>query len=103
VLATGAFNVSSGYVGAYQDFGVLGIAMFAWLTMGGTVYAWRRQGILGSLIYAVLGQCAFFSIFFNHFFSLPNIFQILWFCIAVRGLSSERVASHSTVLNVPAQ
>lgn len=90
-LVTQAFNVSSAYVGPVQDFGLLGAVVFAWLTVGGLVYFWKRRDVLGSLGYALFGQCAFFSIFFNHFFYLPVIFQLIWFLIAAERLDQQRL------------
>ena len=82
-LVTRAFNVSSAYVGPAQDFGLVGTYLFAWLTMGTLVYFWKRRDLLGSFGYTLFGQCAFFSIFFNHFFYLPVVFQLIWFLLAV--------------------
>jgi oligosaccharide repeat unit polymerase len=93
VLATSAFNVSTAYIGAYQDFGLLGMYVFAWLTMGAVLYFWRRDDPFARLCYAMLGQCAFLSIFFNHFFTLPVIIQAVWFALAARPVATQPLRS----------
>ena len=84
VLVSSVFNVSTAYIGPYQDFGFIGISLFAWATMGLMVTFWWKRNVFGSLCYATVGQCAFFSIFFNHFFYLPIIFQMFWYKLCVR-------------------
>ena len=99
-LVSRAFNVSSAYIGPAQDFGLLGSFIFAWVTTGLLVYFWRRRDVMGSLGYAVAGQCAFFSIFYNHFFYLPVIFQLFWFVLATERRSKSvttGVSQHARV------
>jgi len=82
ILVSQVFNVSSAYVGPVQDFGLMGTYIFSWATVGVLIYFWQRRDALGSLGYCLAGQCAFFSIFYNHFFYLPVAFQIIWFILA---------------------
>lgn len=83
-LVSDVFNVSTAFVGPYQDFGLIGIFAFAWMTMGATTLSWRRRDVRNSLIYATFGMCAVTSIFFDHFLALPVIAQVPWFYLAVR-------------------
>jgi hypothetical protein len=82
VLVADSFNVSTAYVGPYMDLGYVGMCIFAWITMGLVVAAWKARTVLGSLAYALFAQCALFSIFFNHFFALAISMQLLWFALA---------------------
>jgi hypothetical protein len=77
-LVTDAFNVSTAYVGPYQDFGLMGIALFSVLFAATALYFWKRAGTEGALMYSVIGQCLVLSIFFNHLFYLPVISQVGW-------------------------
>jgi len=77
-LVTDAFNVSTAYVGPYQDFGLMGIVLFSVLLATTALYFWRRAGTKGALMYSVIGQCLVLSIFFNHLFYLPVISQVAW-------------------------
>jgi oligosaccharide repeat unit polymerase len=77
-LVTQAFNVSSAFVGPYQDLGVPGV--FAYSALCGVVSTifWYKRSLLGHLGYVVFAQCLFFSNFFNHFLYLPILFQLVW-------------------------
>jgi len=83
-LVTDAFNVSTAYVGPYQDYGRVGIACFSVLLGLVASYCWGKRTFRDALIYGVLGQCLVLSIFFNHLFYLPVISQIAWLCIFFR-------------------
>jgi oligosaccharide repeat unit polymerase len=77
-LVAEAFNVSTAYVGPFQDYGMMGITLFS-IVMGTlSAHYWRDLSLRGSLIYAVLAQCLAISIFFNHLFYLPVITQVFW-------------------------
>ncbi|WP_353065270.1 O-antigen polymerase [Tunturibacter psychrotolerans] len=77
-LVDSAFNVSTAYVGPFQDYGSLGIVSFSVLIAAFAGFYWRRSNFRDQLIYVVIGQCLFMTIFYNHFFSLPVITQIIW-------------------------
>jgi oligosaccharide repeat unit polymerase len=77
-LVTEAFNVSTAYVGPFQDYGRLGMAGFSILLGLIAAYFWRRRTFRDALIYGVIGQILVLSIFFNHLFYLPVISQIGW-------------------------
>jgi oligosaccharide repeat unit polymerase len=77
-LVSDAFNVSTAYVGAFQDFGMAGVAGFSIVLGWLSAHFWRDRSLRGSLIYAVMGQCLIVSIFFNHLFYLPVITQVIW-------------------------
>lgn len=77
-LVTDAFNVSTAYVGPFQDFGMAGITFFSVILAWLSAHFWRDRSLRGSLIYAVLGQCLAVSVFFNHLFYLPVITQVIW-------------------------
>jgi oligosaccharide repeat unit polymerase len=77
-LVTDAFNVSTAYLGPYQDYGRLGIAVFSVLLALTASYYWRKRTFGDSLIYGVIAQCLVLSIFFNHLFYLPVISQVGW-------------------------
>jgi hypothetical protein len=83
-LVTDAFNVSTAYVGPYQDFGLMGIVLFSVLLATTALYFWRRAGTKGALMYSVIGQCLVLSIFFNHLFYLPVISQVGWIMLFFR-------------------
>lgn len=80
-LVKEALNVSTAYLGAFRDFGMLGIALFSVIMASVAAHFWRDRSLRGSLSYAVLGQCLAISIFFNHLFYLPIISQIFWLYI----------------------
>jgi oligosaccharide repeat unit polymerase len=80
----GSWNVSTAFVGAFQDFGMFGIACYSIFMALVAAHFWRDRSLRGSLIYAVLGQCLAMSIFYNHLFYLPVITQVLWLYILLR-------------------
>jgi oligosaccharide repeat unit polymerase len=80
-LVTEALNVSTAYLGAFRDFGMLGIGLFSVVMAYVAAHFWRDRSLRGSLAYAVLAQCVILSIFFNHLFYLPIITQVLWLYI----------------------
>jgi oligosaccharide repeat unit polymerase len=77
-LADSAFNVSTAYVGPFQDYGALGMVCFSLLISGFAAFYWRRTNFRDQLIYIVIAQCLLMTVFYNHFFSLPIITQVIW-------------------------
>jgi oligosaccharide repeat unit polymerase len=92
----GSWNVSTAFVGAFQDFGMFGIVCLS-IAMGLiSAYFWRDRSLRGSLAYAVLGQCLAMSIFYNHLFYLPVITQIIWLYVVLRKSRAPRVLAPSS-------
>jgi oligosaccharide repeat unit polymerase len=77
-LVTQAFNVSTAYIGPYQDYGLFGVVLFSTLTAFACQFFWYRRSLRDRLIFAVLTQCLVLTLFSNIFFLLPVISQILW-------------------------
>jgi oligosaccharide repeat unit polymerase len=77
-LVASTFNVSTAYIGPFQDYGFVGIVIFS-MTIAVVCYVfWFRRNLRDLLIFAVLTQCLVLSLFFNHFFTLPVISQVAW-------------------------
>jgi oligosaccharide repeat unit polymerase len=89
-LVVDALNVSTAYVGPYQDFGHLGVLAFSLLFGLIAAYSWKQRTFRDALIYAVLGQCLVLSVFFNHLFDLPIISQIVWLWFVFRGAEHRK-------------
>lgn len=77
-LVTDAFNVSTAYVGPYQDYGLLGMTLFSGFAAFICYFLWIRRDIKYVLMYAVVAQCLVLTLFFNLFLSLPVIAQLIW-------------------------
>jgi oligosaccharide repeat unit polymerase len=77
-LVDATFNVSTAYIGPYQDFGFAGIVLFSVATSFACLRFWYRNDFKSVFIYTVLGQCLVLSLFWNQFFALPIITQIFW-------------------------
>lgn len=77
-LVVSAFNVSTAYVGPYQDFGFIGITLFSIMIGPFCLYFWFRNNLKSALMLAVLIQCLVLTLFFDHFFYLPVITQLGW-------------------------
>lgn len=78
-LVSDAFTVSTAFVDSFKDAGRIGLIMFS--AMMGMVanYIWlNRKSLLFIICYAVVAQCLFLSLFYNHLMHLPVVFQILW-------------------------
>lgn len=80
-LANSAFNVSTAFIGPFQDYGTWGIIVFNALISLVAVFYWARTNFRDRLIYVVIAQCLLMTVFFNHFFSLPVITQVFWLYI----------------------
>jgi oligosaccharide repeat unit polymerase len=77
-LVTQAFNVSTAYVGPYQDYGIVGMILFSLLAGFACQFFWYRSGLRDILIFSVLTQCTVLTLFFNLFLALPVITQVFW-------------------------
>ena len=77
-LVTQAFNVSTAYIGPYQDYGVAGIILFSVMTGLVCQFFWYRVSLRDRLIFAVLTQCLVLTLFFDLFLALPVITQTIW-------------------------
>jgi len=98
-LVTQSFNVSTAYMGPWQDMGTIGLVFFSVAIALASGISWVSRGIRNNLIYAIIGQCLFLSIFFDHFLYLPIIAQIPW-CFVLfrrvgRGLAIPRARSYT--------
>jgi oligosaccharide repeat unit polymerase len=77
-LVVSNFNVSTAYIGPFQDYGFWGIALFSALSAAACQFFWLRRNLRDILIYTVLMQCLVLTLFFDHFLYLPVISQIIW-------------------------
>jgi oligosaccharide repeat unit polymerase len=80
-LVTSAFNVSTAYAGPFQDFGYAGMILFSSMIGLVSMYFWKKTSLRDLLIYTVLAQCLLLTVFFNMFFLLPIISQVIWLAI----------------------
>jgi oligosaccharide repeat unit polymerase len=88
-LVTEAFNVSTAFLNIYQDLSIPGMCVmsFAVGIISQTVYSGNR---LQSVLYSsVLLQSAALSIFYNHYFYLPILFQYPLIHLLSRGMSAK--------------
>jgi hypothetical protein len=86
-LVDSTFNVSTAYVGPYQDFGFIGVAIYSMLT---------------AFLCLQFCQCLILSLFWNQFLALPVITQVFWlgFFFRRKSTSKRRVrTSYHTFLN----
>lgn len=102
-LVESAFNVSTAYIGPYQDYGILGMACLSMLIgLLASIY-WKRNTFRSALIYCVLGQCLVLTVFDNNLFYLPVISQIFWIYVFLYKKPSSRPALEGYArLNTPA-
>jgi oligosaccharide repeat unit polymerase len=77
-LVVSAFNVSTAYVGPYQDFGLAGMALLSILSACITLLFWFQNDLRSVLMFSVATQCLMLNLFYNQFFALPMIMQIVW-------------------------
>jgi oligosaccharide repeat unit polymerase len=77
-LVVSAFNVSTAYVGPYQDLGLLGMALLSILSACITLLFWFQNDLRSVLMFSVATQCLMLNLFYNQFFALPMIMQIVW-------------------------
>jgi hypothetical protein len=78
-LVDSSFNVSTAYVGPFQDYGSIGMVGFSLLIAFLGAFYWRRENLRDQLIYVVIAQSLLMTVFSDQFFSLPIIAQIGWF------------------------
>jgi oligosaccharide repeat unit polymerase len=78
-LVNNAFNASTAYVGPYQDYGYLGVVLFSCIIAFVCQKYWFSKSLQGVLKFAVVTQCLILTLFYNHLFALPIIFQVAWF------------------------
>jgi oligosaccharide repeat unit polymerase len=78
-LETQALNVSTAYVGPYQDMGRLGIVGFSIIAALLCEIYWHRSGFWNIFAFAVFTQALMLSLFYNLLFSLPILGQLVWF------------------------
>ncbi len=93
-LVTQAFNVSSAFLDMYRDLGFLGIVVMS-LTVGFVSQAASNGNTIRSVLFSVvLLQSAVLSIFFNHYFYLPILFQypmIYWLSKSLNNNSINQI------------
>jgi oligosaccharide repeat unit polymerase len=77
-LVDSAFNVSTAYIGPYEDYGIAGMALFSMFIAFLSQLFWYRRSLQSVLMFAVVMQCLVLTLFFNHFFALPIISQLAW-------------------------
>ena len=77
-LVASAFNVSTAYVGPFQDYGMTGIGLFSIGIATSTLLFWFKNDLRGAAMFAVVTQCLVLTIFFDHYFYLPVITQLGW-------------------------
>jgi oligosaccharide repeat unit polymerase len=96
-LVSNSFNVSTGYIAPFQDYGHSGMLLYGvGIAIVCTVY-WRKRSVRDTLIYSVLAQCLVLSTFFNHFFYLPIICQIVWIYLIFSPRRIRLIEGHSDV------
>jgi oligosaccharide repeat unit polymerase len=91
-LVASTFNVSTAYIGPFQDYGFAGIALFSMAIAAACQVFWFRRSVGDILIFAVLTQCLVLSLFFNHFFYLPVISQVAWVLFFFRSANKRRIS-----------
>ena len=89
-LVDTAFNVSTAYIGPFQDYGAIGMMCFSFLISLVAAFYWWRANFRDELIYVVIGQCLLISVFFNYFFSLPIITQVIWLYVFLSPRRSKK-------------
>jgi len=78
-LVNNAFNAATAYIGPYQDYGYLGVVLFSCVIAFVCQKYWFSKNLKGTLKFAVVTQCLVLTLFYNHLFALPIIFQVVWF------------------------
>lgn len=77
-LISEAFNVSTAFLDVYKDIGFVGILIEA--TVAGFVsgFLWKKNSRYSIIAFSIISQCNILSVFFNHYFYLPIIFQFFF-------------------------
>jgi oligosaccharide repeat unit polymerase len=78
-LVNNAFNAATAYIGPYQDYGYLGVVLFSCVITFVCQKYWFSGSLKDTLKFAVVTQCLILTLFYNHLFALPIIFQVVWF------------------------
>lgn len=79
LLVSDNLNMSTAFVAPYNDMGNLGIILWS-VAMGivSNVIWISKKSPHNLLVYAIIAQCLFMSLFVNHMLLLPVLFQLLW-------------------------
>ncbi len=86
-LISEAFNVSTAFLDIYKDIGLLGVASLSFCAGFASLRIWVTNTVTSIFNFAVITQCNVLSIFFNHYFYLPIVFQfvVIRYFVAERG------------------
>lgn len=94
-LVTEAFNVSTAFMDMYRDLGIPGMMVLSFLigTISQAIY--NSNSVRSILFTAILLQSAVLSIFFNHYFYLPILFQypLIWLLPLKTGAQAQDEAT----------
>lgn len=74
-LVTEAFNVSTAFMDMYRDMGYPGMITLSIMIGAVSQFVYEKKSLRAILLCSILLQCALLSIFFNHYFYLPILFQ----------------------------
>ena len=101
-LQNEALNVSTAYVGPFQDMGVYGIVGFSAIAGLLCEIFWHRSGFWNVFVLAVFTQALILSLFYNLLFSLPILGQLIWFYYFTRlSRPASRTARFPQALALP--
>jgi oligosaccharide repeat unit polymerase len=95
-LVNNAFNAATAYIGPYQDYGYLGVVLFSCIITFVCQKYWFSGSLKDTLKFAVVTQCLILTLFYNHLFALPIIFQVVWFEVFFSRRLRFGVAAHTS-------
>jgi oligosaccharide repeat unit polymerase len=95
-LVNNAFNAATAYIGPYQDYGYLGVVLFSCIITFVCQKYWFCGSLKDTLKFAVVTQCLILTLFYNHLFALPIIFQVVWFEVFFSRRLRFGVAAHAS-------
>jgi oligosaccharide repeat unit polymerase len=95
-LVNNAFNAATAYIGPYQDYGYLGVVLFSCVITFVCQKYWFGGSLKDTLKFAVVTQCLILTLFYNHLFALPIIFQVVWFEVFFSRRLRFGVAAHTS-------
>jgi oligosaccharide repeat unit polymerase len=95
-LVNNAFNAATAYIGPYQDYGYLGVVLFSCIITFVCQKYWFSGSLKDTLKFAVVTQCLILTLFYNHLFALPIIFQLVWFEVFFSRRLRFGVAAHAS-------
>jgi oligosaccharide repeat unit polymerase len=78
-LVVEALNVSTAYVGPYQDMGRFGIIGFSLISAAFCEVYFHKNGMRNILYFSMFSQTLVLSLFYNLLLSLPILGQLAWF------------------------